>query len=116
MNKFCKRALSELLGLRLSTVSIKKRLEPIVDYLSRHRVALKKYIYPSCYKDVMENLWDCLLQVCVCKRGEEVGKRRGSGEEERKWGRGEEVGKRRGSGEEERKWGRGEEVGEEERR
>ena len=63
MNKFCKRALSELLGLKLGSCPIEKRLKPVVDYLDRHRVALHKYVYPECYKQIMENLWDYLLQV-----------------------------------------------------
>ena len=65
MNKFCKMALFELLGLRLEC-SIEKRLFPVVDYLKRHRVALKKYVYPECFCAIMENVWECLLQVSVC--------------------------------------------------
>lgn len=68
MNKFCKMALFELLGLRLEC-SIEKRLFPVVDYLERHRVALKKYVYPECFCAIMEHVWECLLQVrclCVC--------------------------------------------------
>lgn len=65
MNKFCKVALSELLGLRLSDdYSIDKRLFPLVDYLGRHRVALQKYVYPECFTAIMEHVWECLLQVC----------------------------------------------------
>ncbi len=66
MNKFCKMALSELLGLKLSDCSIEKRLVPVVDYLERHRVALRKYIYPDCFSAIMEHVWECLLQVCTC--------------------------------------------------
>ena len=63
MNKFCKVALSELLGLRLADCPIEKRLEPLMDYLERHRVALQKYVYPDCFSAIMEHVWECLLQV-----------------------------------------------------
>ena len=66
MNKFCKIALSELLGLKLSNCSIEKRLVPVVDYLDRHRVALRKYVYPECFSAIMGHVWECLLQVCGC--------------------------------------------------
>lgn len=63
MNKFCRVALYELLGLRLNDCPIEKRLQPVVDYLDRHRVALQKYVYPECFSAIMENVWECLLQV-----------------------------------------------------
>lgn len=63
MNNFCKIALCELLSLKLSDCAIEKRLFPVVDYLERHRRALHKYIYPECFKDIMEHVWECLLQV-----------------------------------------------------
>ena len=63
MNNFCKIALSELLSLKLHNCGIEKRLFPVVDYLERHRRALRKYIYPECFRDIMEHIWECLLQV-----------------------------------------------------
>lgn len=65
MNKFCKMALSELLGLKLNDCAIDKRLFPVVDYLERHRVALQKYVYPDCFSAIMEHVWEGLLQVNI---------------------------------------------------
>lgn len=73
MNKFCKIALSELLGLKLINCQIENRLFPVVDYLERHRVALQKYVYPDCFSAIMEHVWENLLQVgyniLVCEQG-----------------------------------------------
>jgi hypothetical protein len=65
MNQFCKVALDELLGLKLSNCLIEKRLFPVVDYLQRHRVALQKYVYPDCFCAIMEHVWESLLQVSL---------------------------------------------------
>ena len=82
MNKFCKMALSELLGLKLGDCLIGKRLFPVVDYLERHRVALQKYIYPECFCAIMEHVWERLLQVWS-REGREGGR---AGEQGREGG------------------------------
>ena len=66
MNKFFKPALSLLLDLRLKDCKIDKRLYPLITFLSRHRNALRKYIYPECFNTIMQYLWECIIQVAVC--------------------------------------------------
>ena len=67
MNKFFKPALSLLLELKLGECSIEKRLCPLVTFLSRHRHALQKYIYPDCFSRIMQFLWEYILQVSGCR-------------------------------------------------
>ena len=63
MNKFFKPALSLLLELKLGECSIEKRLYPLTTFLTRHRSALQKYIYPECFATTMKFMWDYILQV-----------------------------------------------------
>ena len=63
MNKFFKPALSLLLDLKLIDYPIDKRLLPLLTFLERHRLALKKYLYPECFNVAMEYLWGYILQV-----------------------------------------------------
>ena len=63
MNKFFKPALSLLLELKLEECSIEKRLYPLTTFLTRHRSALQKYIYPECFATTMKYMWDYILQV-----------------------------------------------------
>ena len=73
MNKFCKVALGELLGLRLGECAIEKRLFPVVDYLERHRLALQKYVYRLGFCAIMEHVWEGLLQVGLIECPEGLG-------------------------------------------
>ena len=63
MNKFFKPALSLLLELKLGECGIERRLHPLITFLTRHRSALQKYIYPECFHTLMNYLWNCILQV-----------------------------------------------------
>lgn len=63
MNKFFRPALSLLLELKLGECSIERRLHPLITFLTRHRSALQKYIYPKCFHSLMNYLWSCILQV-----------------------------------------------------
>lgn len=64
MNKFFKPALSLLLELRLGESGIERRLHPLITFLTRHRSALQKYVYPECFHTLMNYLWGFILQVC----------------------------------------------------
>lgn len=63
MNTFFKPALSLLLELNLGDTGIERRLHPLVTFLTRHRAALRKYIYPECFTTLMNYLWSYILQV-----------------------------------------------------
>ena len=63
LNKFFKPALSLLLELKLVNYPLDKRLLPLITFLERHRLALKKYLYPASFNTTMELLWECILQV-----------------------------------------------------
>jgi len=70
MNKFFKPALSLLLELKLGECSIEKRLYPLTTFLTRHRSALQKYIYPECFATTMKFMLDYILQVGPAGRGD----------------------------------------------
>ena len=63
MNTFFKPALSLLLELNLGDTGIERRLHPLITFLTRHRAALRKYIYPECFATLMNYLWSYILQV-----------------------------------------------------
>ena len=63
MNTFFKPALSLLLELNLGEAGIERRLHPLITFLTRHRSALRKYIYPKCFHALMNYLWGYILQV-----------------------------------------------------
>ena len=63
MNRFFKPALSLLLELKLGNCPISRRLEPLATFLSRHCTALKRYLYPSCFAQLMKFLWTYILEV-----------------------------------------------------
>ena len=65
MNKFFKPALSLLLELKLGECGIERRLHPLITFLTRHRSALQKYIYPECFHTLMNYLWNYIVQVCI---------------------------------------------------
>ncbi|CAI8010058.1 hypothetical protein GBAR_LOCUS6673 [Geodia barretti] len=62
MNTFFKPALSLLLELNLGDTGIERRLHPLITFLTRHRAALRKYIYPECFATLMNYLWSYILQ------------------------------------------------------
>ena len=61
-NKFFQPALSLLLKLKLSK-PIARRLDPVVTYLSRHKAAFRRYIYPKCFQELMGHIWTKIVQV-----------------------------------------------------
>ena len=63
MNRFFKPALSLLLDLKLGGCPIDRRLDPLTTFLSRHFTALKKYLYPKCYQQLVDFLWGYILEV-----------------------------------------------------
>ena len=63
MNTFFKPALSLLLELNLGDTGIERRLHPLITFLTRHRAALRKYIYTECFAMLMNYLWSYILQV-----------------------------------------------------
>ncbi|XP_019857507.1 PREDICTED: uncharacterized protein LOC109585810 isoform X2 [Amphimedon queenslandica] len=62
MNKFFKPALTLLLDLKLGDCPINRRLNSLVEFLTRHMRALSKHLYPKCYSSLIDLLWQTILQ------------------------------------------------------
>lgn len=63
MNQLIKPALSLLLEFQLPSYTLNKRMAPLTVWLIRHRDALSNHLYPDCFHELMQCLWDFILQV-----------------------------------------------------
>lgn len=63
MNQLIKPALSLLLEFQLPHYSLDQRMAPLSVWLVRHRDALSNHLYPDCFQELMQCLWDFILQV-----------------------------------------------------
>lgn len=63
MDQLIKPALSLLLEFQLPHYTLDRRMAPLTNWLTRHRDALSYHLYPECFLELMQSLWDFILQV-----------------------------------------------------
>jgi len=63
MNRLIEPGLSLLLELQLPSYTLEKRMAPLSVWLIRHRDALNDHLYPECFQELMQCLWELILQV-----------------------------------------------------
>ena len=67
MDLFFGEALHLLFALEMPSLSLKRRLQPLSEFLRGHLTKLKDILYPSCYRAVTVNFWNFVAKVCeIC--------------------------------------------------
>ena len=63
INKFFKQILQQLLDLNLPRYTIKKRLRPAMDFLSRELRRFHSVLYSDCFNKLLADFWSEVVKV-----------------------------------------------------